>query len=59
MMHLIIGSAIAVDTTPVVVRMWIPQRFIGTMLKTRIPSHRSRLSHGLLFGVYCYVSECS
>lgn len=29
MMHLIIGSSIAVDTTPVVVRVWIPQRFIG------------------------------
>jgi len=37
MVHLI-GSAIAVDTTSVVVRVWIPQRFIGTMLKARIPT---------------------
>ena len=41
MVHLI-GSAIAVDTTSVVVRVWIPQRFIGTMLEARIPSHRSQ-----------------
>ena len=37
MMHLI-DSAIAVDTTSVVVRMWISQRFTGTTLKARIPT---------------------